>query len=211
MLQSPAAKALLRTGLVEPLLADDPTHQALCLRLSWLLAEPGSTQRVWDEMVDVRRIADHHVTSLRGVRLCVSALTATKTSRRRGEDSVYPGIGYWLLAEREVCNQRHVATCLGQCPVGGATTKTLLQPYMGSVDEVSNALYTVLKDNTSGYVRRKVDTSAAWRARAAERDHPAQHPLVIIYVIDPALLPLTESLKQQLDNVPFPVQIEHLT
>ena len=196
----------LTTHLVQP--AFDRGLRVAAVRLSWLKQDDATTQSVWDQIVDWRPNLDAMVCQVPGVVMYISAITATQSTisgrkDKSAEYRIHPGIAYWVLADPIVFQERLLFSHL-QKNRYGATMKPLLHPYQQTAQDITNAIFTVVKDNVEGVVTRMVVSSSAL---CCGPDQP-MHPLVKLYVLNETESTFAQNLVDRLAEANFPVALE---
>lgn len=83
----------------------------------------------------------------------------------------------------------------------GASPKQLLPPFNATGEKVCNALYSVVKDNVNGFVRRKLNE--------CKSDLDSEPPIVTVYSDDSYLLKQIEALRinVKLQRATFPLRV----
>ena len=137
-------------------------------------------QTIWKPIVEMREELDRLTRTIPGALFFVSAITARYTQVRSNQGSTYkihPYVMYWLVSKtvtdsRSLCDMMNRNNC-------GAQVKIMLQPYQTTEQDISNALFNAVKDNTAGCVRRLVEDSCEYCYGPSERQ---REPLVKFYV-----------------------------
>ena len=168
-------------------------------------------ETVWNHMVKLQSELDALVKQVPGVLLAVSAITATKTTKRKGQEvdtightkpqyNVYPGVGYWIVSDESEADDRNLFNIMQNNPVG-ATLKLLIQPYQQTQDTISNILFSVVKDNNHGYVRRKLGNALGTQTTGL--------PNVKLISLSKRTEELCQNVHQRLAEARFPIELEN--
>ena len=154
-------------------------------RLVWRFDEP-LLDYAWLQLVQNHLVSDQVVAQVRGVAYFVSALTGIfNKPNRKGEvpRNIYPAVSYWVVARRGIYNHLGLWKDL-QAAYPSAQIKAIgSHSDLDTTEAISSALYIVLKDHSSGYVRNRVDASAATFFQA-HRQSGGEHPLVRLVLKD---------------------------
>ena len=195
----------LTSSLIVPVL-----HQGWrvsAFRLSWIKQDDLAIQNIWDQIVQWRTMLDKMLSSIMGIRIYLSAITATQSTQSskdtKAQYRVHPGMAYWVAADSTVFDERQMFSHM-QGNRFGATMKPLLQPYQQSKADICNAAFTVVKDNVEGTVRRMVDASTEF---CLGTEAGEQHPIVKICVLDEDNVQLGKLASDNLTAAKFPVQL----
>ena len=140
-----------------------------------------ANRNIWDQIVLMRVELDRLVQQIPGALFLVSAINATSAQMKSGSETSYkihPGIVYWLVSRQPITDQRSLCSHMNanNC---GAMLKLVLQPYQTTEKDIRNALFSGVKDNMEGCVRRLVEESCSHCYGPAER---LKEPLVKFYV-----------------------------
>ena len=174
-LRSTVVRDTLTTQMVEPVLARGWTVAAF--RMNWSRQTDEALQYTWDNIVSIRQEMDQAALQLPGLQLLVSAISAT--SSRLPKENRYrnsPGVAYWGALTQGMDTRSLIGFM--QENSSGAQLKLQLQPFQKTKDHVCNALFTVVKDNMEGCVRRLVEEAQ----RRNHRDVGVMEPIVKLYV-----------------------------
>lgn len=148
---------LLTAALVTPEI--NTVNKVTAFRLSWLKCNEESVRHIWSNILQWRCMFDNVVRKAHGIRYFISAITGTQsTFSQKGQAPRYsmnPGLGYWILSdgsfeENALSNQLH-GNPYGACLKGLSSVKGQARS-----EVIGHSLFTVLKDNVDGAVRRMV-------------------------------------------------------
>lgn len=151
-------------------------------RIVWRFDEP-LLDYAWIQLVQNHLVSDQVVSQVKGVCYFVSALTGIfNKPNRKGEvpRNIYPAVSYWVVARRGDYNHLGLWKDL-QTAYPSAQIKSIGNTDLDTTEAISSALYIVLKDHNSGYVRNRVDVSAASCLKA---NRQGEHPLVRLVLKD---------------------------
>lgn len=205
-LKAPAVVNALREYVVTPFY--QPDSEIAAVRMSWFNKDHDYLKVISENLTQLRSKLDEYVLKLPGLQVCISAVTATRAGKKDGkknETKIYPGVSYWVVFQKGNFNCMSLCSALqGADDLMGATPKLLLQPYQQSVNDIGNALNSVLKDSMEGCVRKIVDASAKVTLGQA----PGEYPIVKAYAWDSQLKSILNTAKNQLALVKLYMEVE---
>ena len=151
------------------------------------------------------------ISEIPGVVFFVSTITGTAIRARTSGVAAthvmetYPALGYWVVGHDPLFDQRDLYLRMEENGLGATLKHLHHKGQRGLSDEVSMGLYMVVKDHGSGFIRRKVDYSAAECLGIMK---PKQHPIVKFCVKDDDVLTLVETAQSRLADVRFEATVE---
>ena len=156
---SPQVRKVLSDQIIAPVVANGWVVSAF--RMYWKREQPYSTDMIWGQIAETRTMLDALVRQVPNLLFIISSINATNASFSDGTRMVKPGVAYWVVS-REALDCCELSKHMGRNNVD-ATLKILLQPFQTSEKDVTNVLYSAVKDNMGGCVRRLVEDSQANR------------------------------------------------
>ena len=199
-LDSYAVKTALASSLVNPVVQRGSLVCAV--RLTWS-GQAVIEDEVWRGIIEARQHLDHIVSSVSGVQMFVSAVTATASSAVRGGQRIAPAVAYWVVSDPALFTEANFYTLLRQVTAErfGAQLKLVIQrKELPLVEQFLFTLSLIVKDYKDGYVRNKVDSLGGDNAHA--------HPLIKIYLRDKGYRCVIAPEKSSLASVGFMASFE---
>ena len=203
-LQSKYYQEQLRAHLINPILQMGES-KIMAFRLSWLKADPSMAQSLWNSIANMRDAFDLILKQVPGVECFVSALTATAVKNKKDTSpkyNIYPRVGYWLVCSEQL-NLRDLYDRMDSNPYG-TTMKLVLQPYQKDEKAISSALFSVVKDNIVGMVRRTVDSAVT------SQSHGRRVPIVKVVALTEHTGSILNRACNHLNQARFEVEFEQL-
>ena len=111
---------------------------------------------------------------------------------------MYPGIAYWVIGD-DTLDETALFRMMQDNQLG-ATMKLLIQPYQQSKEDLCTALYSTVKDNYDGCVRRMIDSALATMGQPA-----GSYSIVKLWSRDLAQL---VQVREMLSAVKFYIEVE---
>ena len=178
-MQCPVLKDALSRQIVTPVIACG--DQVLAFRVVWRETDETALETAWDAVALQRRKCDAVVRAQPNLEFYASSITGVFTksvAKGMKPRAIFPAVSYWMVTspDGDDGDARAVMTWLHGIYVG-AEIKPITSQRRQSSDATASTsapLYVVLKDHSSGYVRRRVERSLHILGEVSEARAPSR-------------------------------------